>query len=81
MPALVSGITVTTIAIVGYTGAGMIGAGGLLTMPITLASQDVILILSLFVQFNYRYRFRFQFVVILSRRKLISVNIKNNKGR
>ena len=40
MPALISGITVTAIALVGYTAmAGVIGAGGLEIMPILMAFQ------------------------------------------
>jgi len=63
MPALVSGITVTAIALVGYTAmAGIIGAGGLGTLAyldgfqrsredVTLAATILILIIVFIIQF------------------------------
>jgi len=63
MPALVSGITVTSIALVGYTAmAGIIGAGGLGTLAyldgfqrnredVTLAATIIILIIVFIIQF------------------------------
>lgn len=63
MPALVSGITVTSIALVGYTAmAGIIGAGGLGTLAyldgfqrnredVTLAATIIILIVVFIIQF------------------------------
>jgi D-methionine transport system permease protein len=63
MPALVSGITVTTIALVGYTAmAGVIGAGGLGNLAylqgfqrsqndVTLVATIIILIIVFIIQF------------------------------
>lgn len=63
MPALISGITVTSIALVGYTAmAGIIGAGGLGTLAyldgfqrnredVTLAATIIILIIVFIIQF------------------------------
>ena len=63
MPALISGITVTAIALVGYTAmAGIIGAGGLGTLAyidgfqrsredVTLVSTILILIVVFIIQF------------------------------
>ena len=63
MPALVSGITVTAIALVGYTAmAGIIGAGGLGTLAyldgfqrsredVTLVATILILIIVFIIQF------------------------------
>lgn len=63
MPALISGITVTSIALVGYTAmAGVIGAGGLGTLAymdgfqrsredVTMVSTIIILIIVFIVQF------------------------------
>ncbi len=63
MPALVSGITVTAIALVGYTAmAGIIGAGGLGTLAyldgfqrsredVTLVATIIILIIVFIIQF------------------------------
>ena len=46
MPAIVSGITVTTIALIGYTAiAGVIGAGGLGDLAYLMAFQEVVLML------------------------------------
>jgi D-methionine transport system permease protein len=63
MPALVSGITVTTIALVGYTAmAGVIGAGGLGNLAylegfqrnqndVTLVATIIILVIVFIIQF------------------------------
>ena len=63
MPALISGITVTAIALVGYTAmAGIIGAGGLGTLAymdgfqrsredVTLVSTILILVIVFIIQF------------------------------
>jgi D-methionine transport system permease protein len=63
MPALVSGITVTAIALVGYTAmAGVIGAGGLVNLAylegfqrnqndVTLIATIIILIIVFVIQF------------------------------
>ena len=63
MPALISGITVTAIALVGYTAmAGVIGAGGLGTLAyfdgfqrsredVTLMATIIILIIVFIIQF------------------------------